>query len=259
MLTFLRSERPISADLAAGRLRATSIACCMRWTFEAKEAMSTRPSSRGMIVAERLAHRPLGRRHARSLGVRRVAEEQVDAAVADAPRAGRRRCGTRRPGCGRSCSRRCGRCGRRACRARPRRRPGSSARRARTRAVKGPIRTGAALRVGLDQLRGAQQAVLVELRLDEPEREAGRPHLGDVELAQEVRERADVILVAVREDDRADLVAPIARGRRSRAAADRRRDARPAGTRARRRRRRCRRRTRRRSCSCRPRRGRRAG
>ena len=56
----------------------------------------------------------------------------------------------------------------------------------------------------LAQLRLAQQAVLVELRLDEPEREAGRDHDRDAHLAHEVREAADVVLVAVREHDAAD-------------------------------------------------------
>ena len=68
-----------------------------------------------------------------------------------------------------------------------------------------------ALGVCLAQLRGAQQAVLVELRLDEAEREAGRPDLVHLDLAHQERERADVILVRMREDDRADmLVAEVA-------------------------------------------------
>src|SRR5438477_2634227 len=50
----------------------------------------------------------------------------------------------------------------------------------------------------------AEQPVLVELRLDEPEREPRRDDDGDAHLAHEIRERADVILVAVREDDAAD-------------------------------------------------------
>ena len=48
------------------------------------------------------------------------------------------------------------------------------------------------------------QPVLVELRLDEGERERRRDDGIDVDLAQEVRQAADVILVAVREHDRAD-------------------------------------------------------
>ena len=44
----------------------------------------------------------------------------------------------------------------------------------------------------------------------EPERQPRRPDLGRADLAQEVRQRADVVLVAVREHDRADPVAPLA-------------------------------------------------
>ena len=44
--------------------------------------------------------------------------------------------------------------------------------------------------------------MLVELRLDEPERELRRPDLLHARLAQNVRQRADVILMAVREQDR---------------------------------------------------------
>ena len=77
------------------------------------------------------------------------------------------------------------------------------------------------------------------------------------DLAQEVRQPADVILVRVREHDRVD--APALGGTRCRAGRGRRRGARRAGTRAPRRRRRDRRRARTPSCSCRPRRGRRAG
>ena len=121
----------------------------------------------------------------------------------------------------------------------------------------GPSSSGGALRVDLAQLGRAQEAVLVELRLDEPERQPRRPDLADAHLAQQVRQPADVVLVRVREHDRAHLA--VVAGSRSRAGSGRRRGARRAGTRARRRRRSSRRRSRRRSCSCRPRRGRRAG
>ena len=67
------------------------------------------------------------------------------------------------------------------------------------------------VRVRLLQLGRAQQPVLVELRLDEPEREPRPPDLLDLDLAQQERQRADVILVRVREDDRAHvLVAEVA-------------------------------------------------
>ena len=62
----------------------------------------------------------------------------------------------------------------------------------------------------LPQLGGAEEPVLVELRLDEREREARREHERDAHLAHEVRQRADVILVPVREHDRAHHLLPLA-------------------------------------------------
>ena len=49
--------------------------------------------------------------------------------------------------------------------------------------------------------------MLVELRLHEPEGEARREDLLHADLAQQVRQRADVILVRVREDHGAHLAA----------------------------------------------------
>jgi hypothetical protein len=59
--------------------------------------------------------------------------------------------------------------------------------------------------------RGAQLAsiahlVLLELALQELERERGAVHRHIVDLAQQVRERPDVVLVAMREHDRLDAV-----------------------------------------------------
>jgi hypothetical protein len=62
----------------------------------------------------------------------------------------------------------------------------------------------------LAQLGGTEQAVLVQLRLDQPEREPGRPDLGDTHLAHQVGQGADVVLVAVGEDDRPDRACPLA-------------------------------------------------
>ena len=45
----------------------------------------------------------------------------------------------------------------------------------------------------------SQQAVFVELRLDQAEREPGRPDLFDAGLAQQIREAPDVVLVGVRQ------------------------------------------------------------
>jgi len=58
------------------------------------------------------------------------------------------------------------------------------------------------LRVDLDQLRGAQQPVLVELRLRQPERQPRGQHLLDARLLHEKRQPADVVLVRVRQHDR---------------------------------------------------------
>ena len=53
----------------------------------------------------------------------------------------------------------------------------------------------------------AREAVLVELRLDQAERQLRRDHLVAVDLAQQVRQPADVVLVPVREHDRVDALA----------------------------------------------------
>ena len=49
--------------------------------------------------------------------------------------------------------------------------------------------------------------MLVQLRLDEREGQPSRDDGVHLDLAQEVREPSDVVLVAVREDDRADAAA----------------------------------------------------
>ena len=48
MLRFFRIERPITATLRSTSA-ATSIACCMRWMFDANEVIRTRPVRCGMI------------------------------------------------------------------------------------------------------------------------------------------------------------------------------------------------------------------
>jgi hypothetical protein len=154
-------------------------------------------------LAESLADEPLGAGHPRSLGVRRVAEEEVDAAVADLgqlPDVGAEtvyRCvihlvvaGVQDPAAGRVEHNRD--------RVRDRVRDAHELRPERAqldRVVVG---------VGLAQFHRAQQAVLVQLRLHEPEGQPGRPHLLYARLAQQVRERADVVLVAVRQQHRAN-------------------------------------------------------
>ena len=82
MFMFFRSERPTSATLRSFAI-ATSAACCMRWMFEAKLAIEDASRAHRDQLAERLADEALGAGHPGALGVRRVAEHEVDAAVAD--------------------------------------------------------------------------------------------------------------------------------------------------------------------------------
>src|SRR3990170_5747317 len=58
--------------------------------------------------------------------------------------------------------------------------------------------------LGVDELRGLRYPMFVELRLDEAEREPRRDDRLDLDLTQEIRKAADVILVPVREDDSAN-------------------------------------------------------
>ena len=64
--------------------------------------------------------------------------------------------------------------------------------------------------IDLPELGRAEQAVLVELRLDQAHRQARRPDLVHAALAQEIRKPADVVLVRVREQHRADRPFPVA-------------------------------------------------
>ena len=82
MFMFLRIERPTTATLRPFAT-ATSAACCMRWMFEAKDATRIAARAQRDELPERLADEPLRAGHPGPLGVRRVAEHQVDAAVAE--------------------------------------------------------------------------------------------------------------------------------------------------------------------------------
>ena len=99
------------------------------------------------------------------------------------------------------------------------------------------------------------QLVLVELRARHRDRQRaavdGRQRALLAELAQHPRQRAEVVLVAVRDHDRLDVLARARAGRRSRAARGRCRPSPASGSAGRRRRRRSGRRARRPSCSCR--------
>ena len=82
MFMFFRIERPTTATLRPFAI-ATSAACCIRWMFDAKDATRIRPVRSG--ISWRNAS-PTSRSEPvmpGPLGVRRVAEQQVDAAVAE--------------------------------------------------------------------------------------------------------------------------------------------------------------------------------
>ena len=257
MFMFLRIERPTTATLRPDAT-ATSIACCIRWMFEANDETSTRPVRCGISWRNASPTTRSERGVAGDLGVRRVAEHDVDAAVADLGELADVGAAARRPACGRASSRRCGRRGPRRSRTGSRRSRGRSAPSARTRA--GTARAAPARASGSASRSSAarSEAVLVELRLDEPERQPRRPDLVDLHLAQQVRQRADVVLVRVRQHDRADPcpVAQVREVRQDQVDAEvlvaREREPGVDDDRSRRR-------SRRRSCSCRPRRGRRGG
>src|SRR6266545_2919516 len=69
---------------------------------------------------------------------------------------------------------------------------------------------GFALRLDFEELGAFQEPVLVELRLDEAQRQTGRPDLRNAHLAQEKRKRSGVILVPMCDDEGADVVFVVA-------------------------------------------------
>ena len=194
MFMFFRIERPTTRDLAPVRDRD------LGRLLHAVDVRGERrdedpPRAQRDQLAERLADEPLRAGHPGPLGVRRVAEQEVDAAVADLgePADVGLQAVDRRvvelpvarvehaPG---------GRLDHDRDRSR-----GSSGPCARTRAGTGRARIAAPPGSASRQLRHGPEAVLVELRLDEAERQPGADHLPDLDLAQDVRQRADVVLV----------------------------------------------------------------
>ena len=255
MLRFLRIERPDDDDLPAaldgdvgGLLHAVDV--------RGERGDEDLPLAQREDRAERLADEALGAGVSGTLGVRRVAEEEVDAAVADL---GELADVGLQPVDGRVVELPVARV-HDAARRRLDHERGRVGDRVRDTDELDPERAElerlVARRRG-DELRLLREPVLVELRLHERERQRRRDDGLHVDLAQEVRQPADVILVPVREDDRAhvsalevadvrqqeiDAEVLVAREREARVDDD---DlVRPS---------------RRRSCSCRPRRDRRAG
>ena len=86
MFRFFVIERPTTRPCGRSRT-ATSIACCIRWMFEANGRRGSAPVRVAEISCERLADEPLGAGHPGPLGVRRVAEQEVDALGCRARRA----------------------------------------------------------------------------------------------------------------------------------------------------------------------------
>jgi hypothetical protein len=153
-------------------------------------------------LAEGLADEPLRAGHTGPLRVRRVAQEEVDAAVADlgqpsdvsAQAVHRGVVDLVVPGVEDAPARAVDD---------DRDRVGDRMRDPDELGAERPQLHGPAVWIRLTQLHRAQQSVLVELRLDQAERQAGGPDLLHACLAEQVRERADVVLVPVREQHRA--------------------------------------------------------
>ena len=203
MFRFLRIERPTTATLRPV-WTATSIACCIRWTFEANEATSTRPWRCGMIWRNAS---PTSR--SEPVNPRRSAfvESHSSRSTPRLPSSASRPTSVRKPSTGVWSSFQS-----LVCSTRPASVSITTATLSgiecaiRTNSSRnGPICDRLALGIDLAQLGRVQQPVLVELRLDQPERQPRRPDLRHPHLAHEVRERADVVLVRMREDDGADV------------------------------------------------------
>ena len=202
MLRFFRIDRPTTHTLRPDS-SATSTACCMRWTFEANDATRMRPLRKRDDLAERLADEPLRPGVAGPLGVRRVAEHEVDAEVAELGET---------PDVGLEAV------DRRVVELVVRRVEdalaadldddagvvGYRVRHPHELQAERPLLDRPVFRPHLDELGAVGQLVLGELRLDEAEREARADDPRHVDLAQEVRQAAHVILVRVREHDGVD-------------------------------------------------------
>ena len=171
--------------------------------FEAKLETSTRPCRERDDLTESLADDALRASEARPLRIRRVGQQEVDAAVAqlgELSHIGLEAVDRRvvelpvarvedEPG------------GRRD------RKADGVGNRVRHADELDPERAevdGSCIRIGLAQLGSPQEPVLVEFRLDEAERQPCRPDLRDTHLAQQIRQRADVVLVSVGEHDSAN-------------------------------------------------------
>ncbi len=207
MFAFLRIERPTNATLRP-QSTATSAACCIRCTFEAKDETRMRPSRLGKIWRNASPTTRSDSVTPGALRVRRVAEQEVDAATADLGETAD------------VCALPVDRCvvelvvaGVDAAPARrlqhDRSRVGNRVRHPHELDAERAELDRPVARHQLLQLGDAQQAVLVELRLHERERQPRREDERHAHLAHQVRKGADVILVPVREHDRSHHLLPI--------------------------------------------------
>ena len=202
MFAFLRIERPTNATLRPDSM-ATSAACCIRCTFDANDVTRIRPVRCGMIWRNASPTTRSDCVKPGPLRVGRVAEQQVDAAVPDlgeladvgALPVDRRVVELVVAGVDDPSARRLQDDGGRV---------GDRVRHADQLDPERAELHRLVVRRHLPELRLAQEPVLVELRLHQPERQPRRDDDGDVHLAHEIRQPADVVLVAVREHDTAD-------------------------------------------------------
>ena len=206
MFMFFRIERPTTATLRPFAI-ATSAACCMRWMFEANDATTIRPVRSGISCRNAS---PTSRSEPVMPGplrVRRVAEQQVDAAV---PELGERADVGLQAVDGRVVELPVARCGG----SRP---AGVSTTTAIESGIEWAIRTNSR-RNGPSwngSLRGSTSVRTVvapspcssSFDFTSASVRRGADDLADLDLAQDVRQAADVVLVAVREDDRAQRAA----------------------------------------------------
>ena len=255
MFMFLRIDRPTIATLRPLAI-ATSAACCTRWMFEAKDATTIRPRRSGISCRNAS---PTSRSEPVIPGRSAFVESPSRRSMPRLPSSASVPTSVFKPSTGVWSSFQSP-----VWRTRP---AGVSTTTAIESGIECAIRTnsrrnGPSSSAGpfgstSMQLGRRAEAVLVELRLDECEREPRAEHPVDVDFPEDVRKPADVVLVPVRQHDRANALPDEVREVREHEVdaevlvsweRESRVDHNPLVAR-----------TRRRSCSCRPRRGRRAG
>ena len=200
MSMFLRIDRPTRATLRLFAI-ATSAACCMRWMFDAKLATRMRPVRIGIswrnasptsrsepVIPGRSAfvESPSIRSTPRLPDRGELADvrlEPVDGRVVELPVARVEHAPGGRLDHDRDAV-------------------GDRVRHPDELELEGADLDPVAVGVGLAERRRGAELVLVELRLHHREGQLGGDHLADLDLAENVRQRADVVLVAVREHDR---------------------------------------------------------